>query len=291
MAPPPETPTTGNRKRLLLIVVVATVVVLLIVFVSVFLIQRSRARRALEEAAEQQMEETVTAATDACDETNDPEKCLTGVKPDLAQNSGNQAFCEGLTAEALDACLTLAAITAKDSSVCARVVESEKRDACADAVLGTVPTEERTFDMCAGFSTAEVREDCEQQWVLAHMIAHDCDTPHITAEQCSIGETIATAIELQDPDVCTTISDASYADTCREFVEPGDRDFDGLDASDEEVYGTDDRNADTDGDGLTDADEIRTWETDPLNPDTDGDGFSDGTEVAGGYNPSGAGTL
>jgi hypothetical protein len=41
---------------------------------------------------------------------------------------------------------------------------------------------------------------------------------------------------------------------------------------------------DTDGDGLTDQEEIEIG-TDPANPDTDGDGFSDGDEVTLGSDP------
>ena len=47
---------------------------------------------------------------------------------------------------------------------------------------------------------------------------------------------------------------------------------------------------DTDGDGLSDAEEAR-YGADPNNPDTDGDGFSDGEEVRNGYNPAGPGQL
>jgi hypothetical protein len=41
---------------------------------------------------------------------------------------------------------------------------------------------------------------------------------------------------------------------------------------------------DSDGDGLTDSEELRLG-TDPFNPDTDGDGYPDGLEVALGSNP------
>ncbi len=36
---------------------------------------------------------------------------------------------------------------------------------------------------------------------------------------------------------------------------------------------------DTDGDGLTDDQEVNVTKTDPTNPDTDGDGLTDGQEV------------
>ncbi|MFH0805156.1 MAG: hypothetical protein V1916_03095 [Patescibacteria group bacterium] len=45
---------------------------------------------------------------------------------------------------------------------------------------------------------------------------------------------------------------------------------------------------DTDNDGLTDEQE-EIWGTDPKNPDTDGDGFKDGDEIKNGFNPLKAG--
>ncbi len=58
-----------------------------------------------------------------------------------------------------------------------------------------------------------------------------------------------------------------------------DTDGDGLTDAEELELGTDPNNPDTDGDGLSDGDEINVYGTDPLNPDTDGDGLSDGDEV------------
>lgn len=48
---------------------------------------------------------------------------------------------------------------------------------------------------------------------------------------------------------------------------------------------------DSDADGLADRDEEEIYGTDPSNPDTDSDSYSDGTEIQGGYNPLGAGPL
>lgn len=73
-----------------------------------------------------------------------------------------------------------------------------------------------------------------------------------------------------------------------------DSDLDGLTDEEERQYGTDAKLRDTDGDGISDFDEINGFciqlrfaadtdapvcvTTDPLNPDTDGDGISDGAE-------------
>lgn len=58
-----------------------------------------------------------------------------------------------------------------------------------------------------------------------------------------------------------------------------DLDFDGLSKLQEDELGTDFTNADTDGDGLNDGDEVNVHSTNPAQSDTDGDGLSDGDEV------------
>src|SRR5262249_48934715 len=67
-----------------------------------------------------------------------------------------------------------------------------------------------------------------------------------------------------------------------------DRDEDGLTARREFQLGTDPRKADSDGDGLTDGDEVNGrngFATDPLRADTDGDGISDRVELLAGSSP------
>lgn len=70
-----------------------------------------------------------------------------------------------------------------------------------------------------------------------------------------------------------------------------DSDGDGLTNAEELEAGTLSNNPDTDGDGLGDREEVKVYETDPREADTDGDTFLDGQEVAGGYNPNGDGRL
>ena len=58
-----------------------------------------------------------------------------------------------------------------------------------------------------------------------------------------------------------------------------DSDKDGLINKVEKEMGTDPKKADSDGDGLSDGDEVNQYKTNPLKADTDGDGLSDGAEV------------
>lgn len=68
-----------------------------------------------------------------------------------------------------------------------------------------------------------------------------------------------------------------------------DTDSDALPDVWEHIAGSDLTLADTDDDGLTDAEEFNTFLTKPTVPDSDADGFIDGEEVANGYNPLGEG--
>jgi thrombospondin type 3 repeat protein len=60
---------------------------------------------------------------------------------------------------------------------------------------------------------------------------------------------------------------------------PGDTDGDGLSDADEARLGSDPLNKDYDADGLLDGAEVYQYGTDPVNNDTDGDGLLDGEEI------------
>ncbi len=65
-----------------------------------------------------------------------------------------------------------------------------------------------------------------------------------------------------------------------------DTDGDGLtDEQELNFYGTKPKTFDSDGDGLNDYDEVKVYFTHPLKYDTDGDGYFDGVEVRTGHSP------
>ncbi|MBN2800735.1 MAG: redoxin domain-containing protein [Deltaproteobacteria bacterium] len=64
-----------------------------------------------------------------------------------------------------------------------------------------------------------------------------------------------------------------------------DGDKDGLTDAEEAELGTDPSADDSDGDGISDGDEVNTYLTDPLDADSDDDGHADGDEISHGTLP------
>lgn len=109
---------------------------------------------------------------------------------------------------------------------------------------------------------------------------------------------IAPAVADADSDEMPDIWETGYGLNPNDASDAaGDLDSDELTNLQEYQYGTDPTVVDTDGDSLSDYDEVMTmWgsaaarvaeanSTNPVDWDTDGDGFSDGSEVSGGSDP------
>ncbi len=88
-------------------------------------------------------------------------------------------------------------------------------------------------------------------------------------------------------EICYTGTDPIYKDTDQDGIEDGkeDADQDGFTNLEELSLQTDLSRADTDGDLLSDYEEVKVYKTNPLIFDTDGDGAGDGIEISFGTNP------
>ena len=83
-------------------------------------------------------------------------------------------------------------------------------------------------------------------------------------------------------------TDPTLADTDENGIndDQDDPDADGLRNIEEIDLKTESQKADTDGDTLSDGDEVKTYHTDPLSDDTDEDGLNDNVELALGLDPT-----
>ncbi|MFX0065887.1 MAG: M28 family peptidase [Candidatus Hermodarchaeota archaeon] len=103
------------------------------------------------------------------------------------------------------------------------------------------------------------------------------------ATELTAATAAAVAFALTYPDQLTKDSDDDGIPDIKEFYENYsdimDTDGDGLSDGEELSRGLDPLNPDSDGDGLMDGEEINTYFTHPGDPDTDDDGLTDGEEI------------
>lgn len=92
------------------------------------------------------------------------------------------------------------------------------------------------------------------------------------------------------PAACVRVGDGGNGDgDPNEPNDPNalvDSDGDGLSDADEADLGADPNNPDTDDDGISDGDEVNLTQTDPTLPDSDGDGLDDRAEIELGTDPT-----
>ena len=133
----------------------------------------------------------------------------------------------------------------------------------------------------------------------------DCDDDGcVNSPECDLSSN-DTGAEPEEDTEDTDTQDTDTNDTDTDDTDSNDTDTDDTDDTDDDQFnqdsdgdgltngeelfdhGTEPTNPDTDGDGLSDGEEVNTYGTDPLNSDTDGDGLTDGEEVnTHGTNPT-----
>lgn len=121
----------------------------------------------------------------------------------------------------------------------------------------------------AGTSVLQSRIDMNGEW-------RPLSAPDIGVDQFNDadGDEVADQWELSQTGGLTSLTDRAQ-----------DADDDGLSNDEEYILDTKATVADSDGDGLTDRDEVRQYETNPLKVDTDGDDMPDGWETTYGLAP------
>lgn len=232
-----------------------------------------------------QLEQTVAG----CASQTDPDACRERAVQNAVGTTGQASLCDQLDGAARDECVWSVAHDQDDASLCAAISDATKAIACEDAILLKQALASLDAGSCEGISDADKKASCLEA-VAGPLTQRNCHERE-SEEYCAQFDLLVQAKNARNPDLCAAISDADLASMCVDAVFPGDRDDDGLDGEEEALHGSSDTSADTDGDGLSDADEVNAYESDPANPDTDGDGYPDGSEVQNGYNPNGAGTL
>lgn len=285
-----DQPTETSRPPWKIIALIAGAAALAVVIVvAAVLFVRGRATVMGETQLLARVETQLDQSLAGCAQEADPAACREKKVLAAAEATGADSLCARLEGDAGDECIWKVAREREDETICAQILDAENATLCSDGILLARAVASLDSELCAGIQDAEKKTGC-QLTIAGPVTSENCVERNDESYCAQFGAYLA-AKEAKDPDLCEQIGDPRLLETCRNAVSPGDRDLDGLDASEESAYGSSDTATDSDGDGLSDFSEITEYESDPANADSDGDGFSDGSEVENGYNPNGPGTL
>lgn len=282
-------PTPRNIPWKPVAIIASAVVLAIILIVGAVWFVRSRQERIREEIAYERLSAQVDKALLSCDSAKDPQGCKDAYVKDAAAEQGVAELCgKSSTAEAVDDCVWQAAVEKADPEMCEVMNDAETAKKCQDGIYMSVATAGSNLAGCDNISDATVRERCVASISRAIAEEKGCEGTGIDASICAELSEESFMRTVSDPDDCLSFEeDEEKLVECLEIVGSGDRDQDGLAASDEDAFGSSDYSFDTDTDGLSDGDEVHVWGSDPTNPDSDGDTYLDGAEVAAGYDPMG----
>lgn len=209
-----------------------------------------------------------------CTDAKDKEKCLAELLLDEAVAGKQAAACGKIEKENLrDGCYDAIARETRDEKICAGISRAAAAHDCIGAILFVKSKTNSDTAICETIVSAKWQDTCYSRIFIEKGSLAYCETAGEKRDLCVSIVAYREATSVGDPALCSPIGDGDLKASCEE------------DAAAQAV------NKDTDGDGLTDGEEVGIYKTDPRNPDTDGDGFKDGDEVKAGYNPKGPGRL
>ncbi len=181
-----------------------------------------------------------------------------------------------------DICISAVAFITGTNGICGEVNDKSGQLECSDNVLDE--RADSKIEKCQTYRTNDLKAQCFIKIFGVYKQPADCVGLKVEATKkvCESATTYQVALDNQDHSLCSSISQEALKDYCLKNV---------VDKTEKAVEKLIDKNKDTDGDGLSDFDELNKYFTDPNKPDTDGDSYVDGAEIGGGYNPCGDGKL
>lgn len=273
-----------------LIILAAAVALALLVLVVVRVTVRPDAREHREQVA--QSASTIERARVSCNGEQNPEGCFMATVNREARRLHDASLCTALEGKAFTSCVSLVALDGEDPDVC-RLLSGKEQKSCADGAYFRLATGALDLQMCEPITTETLKERCRTNIEREVVRLGQCSQYGVDDILCSDADEYRRAVASGDPLSCDRFDDDMKESCLFDMSDAlqADEDLDGLSLGQEREYGTDPAAFDSDGDGLSDGEEVSVYNTNPLERDTDGDGFADGEEVGNGYNPNGDGRL
>lgn len=272
------------------VIISGTVILIILIILGARWLIRTKSEAGQRAAAIEQAVKELDRSLSACDNEQNPDKCRAGLVEETARRLGAAEICNKLEGNELTGCAWKVAREQLDPDACGLIEDSEKQADCLDSVFRSLASEEKDISWCEKISSDLARTRCVNAMSEEIAKTQGCAGTGIDQSVCDQYNALTAAVASEDPAACLALSESDQID-CLDIVGSGDKDHDDLSGSLESRLGTSDESADSDNDGLSDAEEYNEYGTNPAAADSDGDGYSDGTEIQGGYNPLGSGKL
>jgi len=161
----------------------------------------------------------------------------------------------------------------KKKSYCERITDGKLKEECVNSIDYLVASWGTDPNACDSLVGDAHRNNCYQEYFVKLSSVDECAkvTNSVRKTQCLdlVNNRLATV--LAKPESCDLITDQTLKANCQKnkYTPAKDSDKDGLSDDIEMSLGTNPFKADTDGDGVSDYDEINKTHTSPLSSDTD----------------------
>lgn len=200
------------------------------------------------------------------------EECNDRVTFEIAIQNKDLELCKVIKEENLNSSCAVNIISQNQYKEpdCEKLEDSKQKDLCLGHVLYEEATAKNDISLCQKIPGEGNNTECLYSIISEYDNLSYCRIlPEELQQICLQIVARRLAYEKKDKSLCDQMIDDAAKDECKESVdEILDIDNDGLINSQEKIYGTDQNN-----------------------PDTDGDGHSDGEEVKNGFNPKGEGKM
>lgn len=181
-----------------------------------------------------------------CEKASDKETCGAFYTALQAKEQKDPSLCKSLKDANKDSCLWDVAFAKSDETICKNISDTEFNTACVSGVLYNKATLASEIGLCDKIPDESTKVGC-RDYILGP----------ITSENC--------ASRGKEKSFCEQVAKDERENITQTAAPTSDPDLD--------------------SDGLTSEDEITKYKTDPNNADTDGDGYLDGQEVSSGHDP------
>lgn len=208
----------------------------------------------IDSAKIEQAQVIITQASTECTSAKNPQACEDIARAKAAKVTGQATVCDGLKDDALTNCVVDVARSTGNADACL-LLSGDGATTCKDLATYTTAKNSKNYGTCSNIIDKKLIAGCQGALLPIVIASNECIKYSIDQATCDYPAKLVEVIAEGKLSGCAQLGDA-YKGACEQAFSSTDQDGDGLSLAEESALGTSDTNADTDGDGYTDSQEV-----------------------------------